>query len=289
MSRKALGKGLEAIFGNIGTEVVSPETGESVHDIELTKIKPNPFQPRLEFNPEEIKELAESIREKGILQPVLLRRHGNEYQLVAGERRFRATQSLQLKTIKALVRESLSDRDMMEIALIENLQRVQLNPIEEAIAYEKLIDECGLTHEVLATKMSKSRSAITNTLRLLKLHEEVQTFIREGKITAGHGRALLNESPAKQIILARKIIDKNLNVRATEKNAQHGLRTIKPIKGSPSNPHINAFTEKMRHYLGTKVEIKGSENKGILEIHYMSRQDLENLGNLIKKGFESGV
>ncbi len=287
MTRKALGKGLEAIFGNLGQEVVHPKTGSATLEIEISKIAPNPFQPRREFGQEDIEELANSIHEKGLLQPILLRKHGEGFQIVAGERRFRAFQHLGKTKIPALVRDQLSDRDMMEMALIENLQRVQLNPIEEALAFEQLINACGITHEELSQKLGKSRSAVTNTLRLLKLDDEIKEWIRTGKLSAGHGRALLQTDPAQRMKLARKILAEDLNVRNAEKTTAK-----KPTAGNGSdapkalNPNTEAFIQKLRFLLGTKVVMKGSEQRGILEIHYMSRHDLDTLGELLERGHE---
>lgn len=281
MTRKALGKGLEAIFGNLGSEVVDPKTGGPTQEIELSKISPNPFQPRTEFGPEEIQELANSIREKGLLQPILLRKHHDGYQIVAGERRFRATQLLGKTAIPALVRDHLSDRDMMEMALIENIQRVQLNAIEEAHAYEQLINNCGITHDELATKLGKSRSAITNTLRLLKLDDPLREMIREGKLSAGHGRALLQAEPKQRMKLAQKIVDDHLNVRKAEKSG-----TRKEAAKAARNPNTQAFLEKMQLLLGTRVTLKGTEAKGILEIHFMQRGDLEAFAELLERARE---
>jgi len=278
MTRKALGKGLEAIFGNLGTEVVNPKTGNATLEIELSKITANPFQPRTEFGPEEIAELAQSIHEKGLLQPILLRKHHDGYQIVAGERRYRAVQSLGLKTIPALVRDHLSDRDMMEMALIENIQRVQLNAIEEAMAYEQLINTCGITHDELAQKLGKSRSAITNTLRLLKLENPLLEMIREGKLTAGHGRALLQAEPNKRLKLAHKIVEDHLNVRKAEKSG-----TKRDGSKSGRNPNTQAFLEKLQLLLGTKVTLRGNDAKGILEIHFMQRGDLEAFAEMIER------
>ncbi len=279
MTRKALGKGLEAIFGNLGQEVVHPKTGSATLEIEISKIAPNPFQPRTDFGPEEIQELANSIKEKGLLQPILLRKHHDGYQIVAGERRFRAMRLLGRTLIPALVREQLSDRDMMEMALIENIQRVQLNAIEEAIAFEQLINNCGITHDELAQKLGKSRSAITNTLRLLKLEDDLKAMIKEGKLTAGHGRALLQTDPKKRAKLAQKIVDDHLNVRRAEKSGGRKSDSTKAL-----NPNAQAFLEKLRFLLGTKVTLKGNENRGVLEIHYMNRQDLETFADLLERG-----
>jgi ParB family chromosome partitioning protein len=282
MTRKALGKGLEAIFGNLGTEVVNEKTGSSVLEIEISKISPNPFQPRQEFKEEELQELANSIREKGLMQPILLRKHGEGYQIVAGERRFRATQIVGKTKISAMVRDQLSDRDMMEMALIENLQRVQLNAIEEALAFEQLINACGITHDELAQKLGKSRSAVTNTLRLLKLDDELKDWIREGKLTAGHGRALLQSEPDQRLKLAKKIVEDNLNVRHAEKAGPKKSEAAP----KPMNPNTQAFVEKLRFLLGTKVVLKGTDQRGILEIHYMSRNDLDTLSGLLERGHE---
>ena len=278
MTRKALGKGLEAIFGNLGTEVVNPKTGGPTQEVELSKITPNPFQPRTDFGPDEIRELADSIREKGLLQPILLRKHHDGYQIVAGERRFRAMQLLGKDSIPAMVRDQLSDRDMMEMALIENIQRVQLNAIEEAFAYEQLINTCGITHDELAQKLGKSRSAITNTLRLLKLEDPLREMIREGKLSAGHGRALLQADSKKRMKLAQKIVEDNLNVRKAEKS---GARKEAP-KGS-RNPNTQAFLEKVQLLLGTKVTLRGTETKGVLEIHFMQRGDLEAFADMLER------
>lgn len=287
MTRKALGKGLEALFGNVGTEVVNPKTGESILEIQISRISPNPYQPRREFSEAEISELAESIRQKGILQPILLRKHGEGYQIVAGERRFRAMKHLGKTEIPAQVREHLSDRDMMEMALIENIQRVQLNPIEEALAFEALINECGMTHEELADQLGKSRSAVTNTLRLLKLDPEVRTLIQQGKLTAGHGRALLQVEMSRQAAMAKRIIEDQMNVRSAEqKGAPAGKKKEKAGK-PPADPNAGAFLEKLRYLLGTKVVMKGDANKGILEIHYMNRRDLDTLGELLQRGHDS--
>jgi ParB family transcriptional regulator, chromosome partitioning protein len=289
MTRKALGKGLEALFGNIGTEVVNPKTGVGVLEVEISKITPNPYQPRRAFSDEEIQELADSIRAKGLLQPILLRKHGEGFQIVAGERRFRAMRSLGKTEIPAQVREQVSDRDMMEMALIENLQRVQLNPIEEALAFEALINECGVTHEEIADQLGKSRSTVTNTLRLLKLDPEVRTLIQEGKLTAGHGRALLQAEPARQVKLARKIVEDQLTVRTAEQSGSTAAKKKEKEKekGKAANPNTAAFIDKVRYLLGTKVVMKGNDHKGVLEIHYMSRNDLENLGDLLQRGHDS--
>lgn len=280
MTRKALGKGLEAIFANMGQQVVDKSTGAGVLEVPLTAIQPNPFQPRREFNPEAIAELADSIADKGLLQPILLRKHGEGYQIVAGERRYRATKKLGRTHIHALVREQLTDRDMMEMALIENIQRVQLSPIEEALAYERLINECGITHEDIAQRLGKSRSGVTNTLRLLKLEQEYQDLIRDGELTAGHGRALLQIEPPRRQELVKKILGASLNVRAAESAGQK-----RPGRSAKSvDPNTTAYLSELRLLLGTKVTLRGNGKKGVLEIHFMSRDDLYNVTELMRAG-----
>jgi len=277
MTRRALGKGLEAIFAGLGTEVVNPQTGALVHELELISINPNPYQPRREFEESDLKELADSIGEKGLLQPILVRKHADGYQIVAGERRFRAFQLLKKSTIPAMVREHISDRDMMELALVENVQRVQLNPVEEAQAYEQLANACGLTHDEIAAQMGKSRVAVTNTLRLLKLEPSVLQWWREGKLTAGHGRALLQSQGAEQIKRARAIIDATLNVREAEKSAKQSVPKI-------MDPNMRAFLDELRSLVGMKVSLRGGARKGVVEIHYMNRDDIDNLIRLLRQG-----
>ncbi len=277
MTRRALGKGLEAIFANLGNEVVNSQTGTLVHEVELDLIHPNPFQPRHEFADEDLKDLSDSIAQKGLLQPILLRKHESGYQIVAGERRFRAFQRLEKTHIPAMIRDQISDRDMMELALIENVQRVQLNPVEEARAYEQLVNACGMTHEEISERMGKSRAAVTNTLRLLKLDEMVLQWLREGKLTAGHGRALLQYQGEEQIKRARSILDAALNVRQAEK------RTIPHIP-KPLDANTRAFLEELRSLVGLKVSLRGGSRKGVVEIHYTNRDEVDNLMRLLRQG-----
>jgi len=278
MTRRALGKGLEAIFANLGNEVMNPHTGTSVHDVELTLISANPFQPRHEFAEEELRELSESIAEKGLIQPILLRKFGTGYQIVAGERRFRAFQRLEKTHIPALVREQISDRDMMELALVENVQRVQLNPIEEAKAFEQLINTCGMTHEEIAGRVSKSRVAVTNTLRLLKLEPQVQQWLREGKLTAGHGRALLQSPGEEQVKRARLILEASLNVRQAERRGEGETPAPKTL-----DANTESFLNELRLILGMKVSLRGGPRKGVLEIHYANRDDIENIMRILRQ------
>lgn len=285
--RKALGKGLEAIFATIGTEVVNQKTGSDQHEIEIARIEPNPFQPRRDFDAQEIEELAASIAEKGLLQPVLLRRHQGAFQIIAGERRFRAFKHLGRTRIPALVRDQVSDRDMAELAIIENVQRVQLGPIEEALAYERLNNELGLTHEEIARKVGKSRTAISNTTRLLKLEAEVKDLLQQGKLTAGHGRALIGLEPKQQIALARKIAAEGLNVRDAEAGKKAPATKGKAAgQGSLTDPNTRALIDRLRTALGTQVTLKGKPAKGIIEVHYLGKEDLNRLVQLFEVGAE---
>jgi ParB family chromosome partitioning protein len=288
MTRRALGKGLDAIFAGLGTEVANPQTGTAVHEIELSQIAPNPFQPRRQFDAEELRELADSIAQSGLIQPVFLRKHGQGYQIVSGERRFRAFQSLGLARIPALVREQVSDRDMRELALVENIQRVQLSALEEAQAFEQLVNDLGLTHEQIAERVGKSRAAVTNTLRLLKLEPAVRDWLGEGKLTAGHGRALLQYQGAEQVRRARAILDAGLNVRDAEKGA--GRPAGAGSKSVPApDPDTRAYLDELRALTGMRVSLKGGalsgkSRKGALEFHYVNRDDLNNLMNVLRRG-----
>ncbi len=279
-SRRALGKGLDAIFANLGTEVKDPQTGSAVHEIELSLILPNPFQPRQDFSKEELQELADSIAQSGLIQPIFLRKHGDGYQIVSGERRFRAFQSLNRTHIPALVREQVSDRDMRELALVENIQRVQLNAVEEAQAYEQLAGACGMTHEEIAVRVGRSRAAVTNTLRLLRLEPQVQAWLREGKLTAGHGRALLQYQGAKQIQRARAILEASLNVRDAEKAGP----SRKAGKGAVLDANTRAFLDEVKSLVGMKVSLRGGARKGVLEIHYKNSDELNNMVDVLRRG-----
>ncbi len=277
-SRRALGKGLDAIFANLGSEVSDPRTGSPVHEVELARIAPNPFQPRREFAADELKHLADSIAQSGLMQPILLRRHGEGYQIVSGERRFRAFRSLGRERIPALVRDQVSDRDMRELALVENVQRVQLNPLEEALAYEELVNALGLTHEQVAERVGKSRAAVTNTLRLLKLEPDVRAWLQEGKISAGHGRALLSFSGAEQVRRARALLDSALSVREAERAA----RPAKPARIHDAD--TRAFLDELRSLTGMRASLRGGARKGVVEFRYVNRDDLNNLIALLRQG-----
>jgi ParB family transcriptional regulator, chromosome partitioning protein len=274
-----LGKGLGALIPEEDTNLEN----NTVMKIEMNLIKANENQPRKNFDEEKIEQLAESIKEHGIVQPIVLKKDGNTYTIVAGERRWRASKSIGLKEIPAVVME-LTDKQVLEISLIENIQREDLNPIEEAIAYKKLIDEFDLTQEVLSKRIGKSRTAVTNCLRLLNLDERVQDYLIDGVISEGHGRTLL-AVPDKdaQYILAQKVIDEGLNVRDTEKFIK-SLGKEKKEKNSKykDNIYFVDIKDKLQDYFGTKVSLINKKNKGKIEIEYYSEDDLQRILDILK-------
>jgi ParB family chromosome partitioning protein len=281
--RRGLGKGLNAI---IGEAMLEEERHESRGmEIPLERLSANPFQPRAEFDAEKLEELAESIRLHGVLQPVVVRRLGDDYQIIAGERRWRAAQMAGLKAIPAVVRE-LDDAGMIQVSLIENLQREDLNPIEEAAAYRKLMDEFDTTQEQLSATLGKSRSAIANAVRLLNLPDEVQEHVAQGRLSGGHARCLLAVSGTDlQLRLADEVIEKGLSVRQTEELVKKLARnvsreTMESIPRTP-DPDVVAVMRRLGERLGTKVKITGSSGKGKLEIEYYSEDDLERIFEII--------
>lgn len=270
MKRKVLGRGLGALI----PEAEEPE-GPSL-EIDIDRITPNPCQPRLKLDDKGIDELAASIREHGLLQPVLVRPHGAGYQLIAGERRLSACQRAGLLKIAAVVREVPDDR-LLELALVENIQREQLNPIEEAQAYEQLLEALGTTQEDLATRMGKERSTVANSIRLLKLPPAVKALVADGKLSAGHARALLgaDAGPAELSKTAAIIVDQGWSVRETEKWAKK--RSLPPKKARIPDPNEAAAAERLSRVLGTKVEILGRRARGQIRIHYFSAEDLDRI------------
>jgi ParB family transcriptional regulator, chromosome partitioning protein len=274
-----LGKGLGAL---IPEEEINPEVN-AVMKIEMNLIKANDNQPRKNFDEEKIEQLAESIKEHGVVQPIVLKKEGSTYTIVAGERRWRASKSIGLKEIPAVVMD-LTDKQVLEISLIENIQREDLNPIEEAIAYKKLIDEFNLTQEVLSKRIGKSRTAVTNCLRLLNLDERVQDYLIDGIISEGHGRTLLAVSDKdSQYLLAQKIIDEALNVRDTEKLIKSLGKEKKDKKGKgKDNIYYVDIKEKLENYFGTRVSLINKKNKGKIEIQYYSEEDLQRILDILK-------
>jgi len=284
MERRALGKGLGALIPDKITE-------EDMHKEEIVyvqsgQIKPNPFQPREDFDQTSIEELSQSIKEKGVIQPLLVRRKGDNYELIAGERRFRAANILGLKEIPVIVRD-VSDQDSLELALIENIQREGLNPIEEAHAYQHLMDKFKVTQEKISEVLGKARVTITNTLRLLKLPHEIQAEMKKGRISFAHGRALLEVEDANlQRKLVQDIISKGLSVRELEsliKSSRPKLIKRKIGQGQ-REPLVAILEEQLQHALATKVRISKRKKRGHINIEFYSQEDLERIVNVIKGG-----
>lgn len=281
MNRKALGRGLGALLSSDRTI----DLGSEPTEVDLDSIVPGPMQPRTHFDEASLASLAESIRSHGIVQPLLVRRRENGYELIAGERRWRAAKLAGLSRVPVVVKD-VPDENLLEIALIENIQRENLNPIEEAQAYKKLIENVGLTQEALASRVGRDRSYITNYLRLLRLPEDLQQLVKEGRLSTGHARTLLAVShPDLQRRVARQIIEGGLSVRATE-HLVHKVIAEKPPKTASTpkivDPNIRAAETKLRRALGTQVKILVSEEgRGKVEISFFNNQDLDRIYNLL--------
>jgi len=269
---------------------------EELLQIDIDLIEPSPAQPRTHFDEDRLEELAQSIRSNGIVQPLLLRRHGARYQLVAGERRWRAAQRAGLQRVPAVVRD-IPDNKLLELALIENIQRQELNPIEEAHAYKRLIETLGLTQEVVAQRVGRDRSFVTNYLRLLRLPEDIQRLVEEEKISMGHARALLGvDDPDIQRRVAKNVIDQSLSVRETERaikriiaGASPSIATTPPAKRDDAN--IRAAEIKLRRRLGTQVKVIPSQSGpgGKIEIEYYNDGDLDRIYQLLVSAQETNV
>jgi ParB family transcriptional regulator, chromosome partitioning protein len=272
--KKGLGRGLEALLG------AQEETAAGVREVELSRIRANPWQPRSEFDQERIEELAQSVREHGILQPVLLRQTDtNGFELIAGERRYRAAQLAGLARIPAIVRE-YADRQMLEVALIENLQREDINAVDAATAYRRLSSEFGLTQDEIAARVGKARSTITNSLRLLSLPAPVLAALRQGEISEGHARALLQVPPALQLRAYQEIRQRGLNVRETEKLARErgDVRRKTPAAAPASaDPEVVAIEEALQTALKTRVRVRNAGGVGRIEIDFYSQDELEGI------------
>lgn len=285
--KKGLGKGLDSLISNKIDHEIKKTVAEKAQDVSretllpLSKIEPNREQPRRHFDEAALKELADSIRVHGIIQPLVVRESGAQYEIIAGERRFRAAHLAGLKEVPVLIKQ-YSEQELYEIALIENLQREDLNAIEEAVAYKKLMEEYHLTQELVAERVSKSRVAITNALRLLKLDERVQEMVIQKQLSAGHARTLLSlEDGDLQYSLALEIRDRKLSVREVEKRVQALLHPQPPKekKGNTAEDAIYAaYEEKLKSVMGTKVNIQRKDkNTGKIEIEYYSVDEFERL------------
>lgn len=289
--KKGLGKGLDALFSSseINTQEIKisnteENTEKGISYININDIKPNKDQPRKTFDEEKIGELAESIKEHGLIQPVVLRKSGKGYEIVAGERRWRACRKAGLKEIPCIIKE-LTDEENMLIAIIENMQREDLNPIEEAEGISQMVTVFGMTQEQVSKSVGKSRPYITNVLRLLKLPQEVQAMVSDGQLSAGHARALAGlSSKKKQIELAEKIGAEGLSVRETEKLLKEESTPAKrPAKRkAEKNADVKRVEEDLKTVLGTKVNLAMNGKKGKIEIEYYSREELDRLIDLLK-------
>jgi len=281
--RRGLGRGLGALLGD--SAVPTSTSQEFVREISVAEITPNPFQPRKTFDPGALDELKSSIAEYGVLVPIIVRRRGEKYELVAGERRWRACAALGKATIPAIVRAS-DDRQTLEFAIVENLQREDLNPLEEAAGFAYLIEEHGLTQEEVARRLGKSRPVVANTLRLLALSDAIKAMLAGGALSAGHARALLSVPEDQRLVLAQRAVSSGLTVRALEELAATAgpPRTARP-KTTPASPELSpdevAFVSRLRERFGTAVELVRDRRGGRIELRFASDEDLARLGDLL--------
>jgi len=302
--KSALGRGLGALLPvekEEGKNVVESGLKDKPADlkdpaisgIELSKISPNPYQPRVDFDKDELNELVASIKQLGVIQPITVRKKKDGYELISGERRFRASAEAGLKSIPAYVRKA-STQEMIEMAVVENIQRSDLNPIEVAMGYQRLIDECDLTQEQVAHRVGKNRTTVTNTLRLLSLSAEVKAALKNGKISAGHARVLVTLNEDQQKDLLNRIVRRQLSVRDTEALAKV-LGGVKTGKSKPKSKttevadrdqlELNSLTDRLRSGLSTQIRINHSKSgKGVIEIDYFDTEELERIIEIILKG-----
>lgn len=300
MTKPALGRGLNALLGGAPKTPVaaspapaaaaSPDArpADGIRRVSLDQVEPCAFQPRRDFAPEELEELAESIREQGILQPLIVRERAGKFELIAGERRWRAARLAGLTEVPVIVREA-DDRAVLEMALIENLQREDLNPIEEAEGYRQLADRFGLRQEDVAARVGKSRVAVANALRLLKLPADLQSHLRNGRLSVGHAKVILGlEMPEKQALAADRVLRETLNVRQTEDLVAR-LQTRRGVPAKPgrtpatgvTDPQLAALEERLREHLGAPVRVRYRKGRGSLEIQFFSDDDLNRVLDLL--------
>jgi ParB family transcriptional regulator, chromosome partitioning protein len=273
MKRKALGKGLSALLPDPEPGAASPETAS---DVPIDALSPNPLQPRSVFDAARLSELAASLRESGMVQPILVRRHGDRYQIIAGERRWRAAREAGLAVVPIVVRE-VPDERLLELALVENIQRQELSPLEEAQAYQKLHDEFRLTQEEVARRVGKDRSTVANTMRLLRLPKDVRDHLGAGRLDAGHGRALLAlERSEDQVVLAKEAVARGLSVREVERRVA-ALRAPRASAVPRVDANTRAAEERLRAALGTRVAIRRRGKTGTLAIAFTGEAELQRL------------
>lgn len=293
MAKQALGKGLGALIKknqgtNSASELEPSDDSPRVRDIPIENVVPSPLQPRNQFIDAPLDDLVESIRQHGIIQPLIARLVDGKYELIAGERRWRASKKLGLTTVPVIERAA-SDRDVLEMALIENLQREDLNPIEEAAGYVRLAKEFSLKQEEIATRVGKSRASIANAMRLLDLHTDIQSNLAQGQISVGHAKAILALKDAdSQKLATDQIIRRKLNVRAAEKLTQsllanqNALSDPKKVEPRELDIHVRELTKRLQEHLATHVAIQHSAKKGRIEIEYYGNDDLERILDILK-------
>ena len=278
MKKPGLGRGLDALLPQDDNLLETV-----VRDIAITEIDPNLDQPRREFDKDALEQLAASIQQAGVLQPILVRENGTRYQIIAGERRYRASRMAGLETVPCIVR-SLTDEQRMEAALIENLQREDLNPVEEAQAVRSLMQQCGYTQEEAAKRLGKSRPAVANLLRLLTLSTEVLNMVLAGELSAGHARTLVAVEPeSRQVELAHQCVLHDYSVRKLEEIAQKPAAVSKSAPAKPVNAELTALQDSFREALGVKTTLSGNERKGKITLAYSSREELEHIYEMIDR------
>lgn len=293
MAARGLGKGLDALIPNVSADTKGKNAVKDTEEkkepdtiVKITKIEPNREQPRKNFDEDALQELADSIKQFGLLQPILVQDRKTHYEIIAGERRWRAAKLAGLKEVPVIIRD-YTEREIVEISLIENIQREDLNPIEEALAYKRLLTEFNLKQDEIAERVSKSRTAVTNSMRLLKLCDEVQQMIIDDMISSGHARALISiEDPEEQYNIAQKIFDEKLSVRDVEKLVKNLNKPEKPKKEKEEDKSLEVIyqdvEEKLKQSLGTKVAIASKGNgSGKIEIEFYSHDDLEKIISLL--------
>jgi len=275
-----LGRGLEALIPKI--EKKEGKTVGAFRDLPIEAIVPNPMQPRRRFDQKGLEDLAASFKSQGVLQPILVKKKDDKYILIAGERRFRAAKIAELKTVPGIVLDEKDESDMLQMALVENIQREDLNPLEEAEAYRQLMDEAGLTQNQVAGKVGKSRTSIANTLRLLNLPDKVKLFIRDGKLTEGHARAILAlDNDLSRVRLAERIVSENLSVRTAEDSVKRvKRRKLIPKKKIPAMVDAENY---LKQLLGTGVKITTGLKNGKIEIEFYGEEDLDRILDLFRK------
>ena len=285
MKSSRLGKGLSALIPD--NEVVTrDENQEQLIKIDVARIKPNPYQPRLRFDAQALEDLKNSIREKGLIQAITVRRQKSGFELIAGERRLRAAIEVGLEKIPAYIIIVETKEEMLEMALVENVQRERLNPIEQANAFDRLIVECNLTQDDVAKKIGKDRSTITNTLRLLKLPQDIQVSLENGDITVGHARALIPVQDNKiQKNLWHKVLKQGISVRQLEKLVKESseLKIVKSKQTSRKSPYVQKIEENLRDLFGTKVSVRSKKEGGSIDIEFYSPEDLNRLLEIFEK------